>query len=111
MYVFSIDIPFKARQSLAKMRSKGTTVPLTQLCQIQRYRWHRYATDFVEYFREFEAIFEKALTCVARAKRDLFDEKYQMPKISCQGHFNRGIEVLAVHLLTSNTSPQSSVFL
>jgi hypothetical protein len=27
--------------------------------------WHRCATNFVDYLREFEAIFEKALTCVS----------------------------------------------
>jgi hypothetical protein len=33
------------------------------------------ATNFVDYLREFEAIFEKALTCVSGNQGKLFDEK------------------------------------
>jgi hypothetical protein len=47
----------------------ASAVPLTQLRQPQRCHWHRSGTDFVEQLREFEAIFENALT------RELFDEK------------------------------------
>jgi hypothetical protein len=41
---------------------------------------------------EFEAIFEKALTCVSGTQGKLFDEeKKQRSKISCQGPFNKYI--------------------
>jgi hypothetical protein len=33
------------------------------------------ATNFAHYLREFEAIFEKALTCVSGSQRKLFDKK------------------------------------
>jgi hypothetical protein len=37
-------------------------------------QWHRCATNFVDYLRELEAIFEKALTCVSGTQGKLFDE-------------------------------------
>jgi hypothetical protein len=55
-------------------------VSLTPLWQAQRYYLHRCATNFVDYLREFEAIFEKALTWVSEAQGKLFDEKNQRPK-------------------------------
>jgi hypothetical protein len=36
---------------------------------------HRCATNFVDYLREFKAIFEKDLTRVSWAQGKLFDEK------------------------------------
>jgi hypothetical protein len=57
MYVFSIYIPFKGNQSLSIMRS------------------NRCATNFVDYLRKFEAIFEKLSTCVSGAQGKLFYEK------------------------------------
>jgi hypothetical protein len=73
IYVFSIDISFKGCQSLSNMRSKVPSV--TNL------------HNFVDYIREFEAIFEKALICVSGTQGKLFDEKTQRSKISCQGPF------------------------
>jgi hypothetical protein len=61
MNVFSIDIPFKGNHSHSNMRSKVTAVSMTLLCN--------------HYLREFEAIFEKALTCVLGTQGMLFDEK------------------------------------
>jgi hypothetical protein len=52
-----------------------TAVSMTQLFPSQECHWHCCATNFVEYLREFEAIFEKALTRVTGAQGKLFDEK------------------------------------
>jgi hypothetical protein len=46
------------------------------------------ATNLVDYLPVFEAIFEKALTCVSGTQGKLFDEKKQRSKISCQGLIN-----------------------
>jgi hypothetical protein len=51
----------------------------------QRCQWY-----FVDYLREFEAIFETASTCESGIQGKLFDEKKQMSKISCQGPFKGG---------------------
>jgi hypothetical protein len=48
----------------------------------------RHSGDFtVDFLREFEAIFKKALTRVSGAYGELFDEKNQRSKFSCQGPF------------------------
>jgi hypothetical protein len=39
------------------------------------YYGHRCPVSFVDYLREFEAIFEKALTSVSGTQGKLFDEK------------------------------------
>jgi hypothetical protein len=41
----------------------------------------------VDCLREFEAIFKKVLTRLSGAYEELFDEKNQRSKISCQGPF------------------------
>jgi hypothetical protein len=64
-----------------------TAVSLTLLWQVQRCHWHRCAIIFVDYLREFKAIFEKALTSVSGTQGKLFDEKKQRSKISCPGPF------------------------
>jgi hypothetical protein len=60
-------------------------VSLPPLWQAQWWHWHRCATKFVDYLREFEVIFEKALTRVSGAQGKLFDKKKLRLKISCQG--------------------------
>jgi hypothetical protein len=57
-----------------------TAVSLTPLWQAQWCHWNRCATNFVEYLREFEAIFEKAWTCVSGVQGKLFDEKNRSRK-------------------------------
>jgi hypothetical protein len=52
-----------------------TEVSITPLCILQRCHWHCCATNFVNYLREFEAIFEKALTWVSGTQRKKYDEK------------------------------------
>jgi hypothetical protein len=58
----------------------------------QRCQWHRCGTNFVDYLREFEAIFEKALTCVIHSvyqgPRGSCLMKKQRSKIPCQGPFS-----------------------
>jgi hypothetical protein len=44
-----------------------------------------YTYNFVDYLCEIETILEKALTCVLGTQGNLFDDKKQRSKISCQG--------------------------
>jgi hypothetical protein len=61
----------------------------------QRCQWHRCATNFVDYLREFEAIFEKALTCMSQGLRgSCLMKKKRRKKISCQGPFNMYMSTL-----------------
>jgi hypothetical protein len=43
----------------------------------------------IEYFREYEFIFEMALGHVSGGPGEMIDEKNIGPKISCYCHFNR----------------------
>jgi hypothetical protein len=53
----------------------------------------------VDFLREFEAIFKKALTRVAGAQGELIYEKSQMSKILCQGPFRlRTIQNFVAHV-------------
>jgi hypothetical protein len=52
-----------------------TAVSMTPLCTSQRCYWHRWATNFLDYLQEFEAIFEKDLTRVPGAQRKLYSKK------------------------------------
>jgi hypothetical protein len=44
-------------------------------------------TDFIEYLREFEAIFEKASSRESAAQMGLFDEKEPVSQVSSLGLF------------------------
>jgi hypothetical protein len=58
------------------------------ICTIAHHcRWHHCANNFLEYLREFEATFEKALTRASGPQGKLFHEKNHGSKISCQGPF------------------------
>jgi hypothetical protein len=57
------------KQCLGSFNKIGCTL------HAQRYHWHRCATNFFEYLREFEDIFEKALTSVSGAQGKLYDEE------------------------------------
>jgi hypothetical protein len=50
-------------------------VSLTSMCHAQRCHWHRCPTNFINYLREFEALFEKALTGVSGTQGKLSDKK------------------------------------
>jgi hypothetical protein len=53
--------------------------------------------DFiVDFLREFEAIFKKALTRVSGALEVLIFEKKQRSRISCQGPFKQGFIRLTI---------------
>jgi hypothetical protein len=58
-----------------------TTVSMTKLCMSQRFQWHRCDQNWRFCFHfpcEFEAIFNKALTCASVTLEELFDdEKYR----------------------------------
>jgi hypothetical protein len=75
MYVFLIDIPFKEPLEYEVQSYSGvndtavhvTAVSMTPQCISQWCQWHRCATNLVDLFRKYEAIFKKALTRVSGA--------------------------------------------
>jgi hypothetical protein len=58
-----------------------TAVSMTRLCISQRCHWHGCATNFVDYLREFEAIFEKALTCVSGTQGNWLMKKTEVENL------------------------------
>jgi hypothetical protein len=51
------------------------------ICRVKILNGHRCATNFVDYLREFEAIFENAVTCKSGTQSKLFDKKTEVENL------------------------------
>jgi hypothetical protein len=105
MYVFSIDIPFKGKQSLSNMRSKVTTASMTPLCHVhpsQISLQKAMCRIICEDIRKKVAVcnqlcwlsswiwshIRKGFSLCIRGPGEVVWWKKQRSKISCQGPFN-----------------------